>query len=103
MVDAIKAYIAAEDVDEKIEALRQAVGFEGTHSIIDIPSTAALTRVEGEEIVHRFGSEPPALAAVRAAAMDLTDLVHQRFCAVWLTAIDEHGAAWICFVGVSGD
>ena len=76
---------------------------ENAVSIIDIPSTANLIPVQDDELSSRFGAVPPRLAAVRESAIDLTQLVHTRFWAVWLVAQDDNDKSWICFVGVSGD
>jgi hypothetical protein len=102
-LQALDQFVAATDLDEKIEALRRAVGFEGTHSIIDLRSVDALQRIEDVQLVRRFGTLTPKVAAVRVASDELTSLVTARFGAVWLVALDECGAACVCFVGVSGD
>lgn len=104
-LDAIDQLVAARDVDVDvvIEALRRAVGFEGTHSVIDLPSVHALRRLDDAEVARRFGTPTPTVAAVRATSDELASLVTARFSAVWLTAVDENDASSVCFIGVSGD
>jgi hypothetical protein len=103
LLAAIDDYVAATDDHARIDALRRAVGFEGTHSIIDLESTDRLERVDDEELVRRFGTTTPSLVAVKKAATALESLVRARFRAVWLVAVDGNGARWFCVSGVSGD
>lgn len=97
----IRRFVESQDLDQKIEALRQAVGFEGTHTVIDIAGVEGLTQLSREEVVERFGVESPTVDAVREAQEELQSRI-DRFSAVWLLA-DNHGEQVICFIGVSGD
>ena len=105
LVRGIRRYQAAGTLDERIEALRLAVGFDGTHCVIDLPSTDALERVPADVLLRRFGTVLPPPEPVGELMDGVLDLVSKRgrFQAVWLVAEDAAGERWIVFVGISGD
>ncbi len=100
-ITGIEAYAAAEGEDARIEALRVAAGFEGTHSVIDLESTRDLEPLDRDALQARFGTVRPSLDEALAQAMELADRIG-RFAGLWFLAgeaPDEH----VVFVGVSGD
>ena len=100
---AIHRYIAAPDVDQQIEALRVAAGFEGTHSVIDIPTVEQLSPVPAIELIAHFGHDRPNLEAVRSHGHELENLVRSPGSGVWFEAQDGIGADFWVIVGISGD
>ena len=65
LIEAIEKYIKADSLDQKLEYLRQAVGFEGTHSILDIPNKESLIPCPTEALLNIFGAIRPAIASIK--------------------------------------
>lgn len=100
---AILRYKTAQNIDARIEALREAVGFDGTHSVIDIASANDLFQAATLDLIAHFGTDLPDIATVRAFGYELENLVQARFTGIWFEAQDENQAIFFVIVGVSGD
>ncbi|NJN22256.1 MAG: hypothetical protein HC812_15090 [Leptolyngbya sp. RL_3_1] len=100
---AINRYMTATDIDQRIEALRMATGFEGTHSVIDIPTVEQLSPVPEIELMARFDCAMPDLEAARCHGPELGSLVQSRGSAVWFEVQNDCEARFWVIVGVSGD
>lgn len=100
--EAIARYQAAQTVDEQVAALRLAAGFEGTHSVIDLPGVEALKPLDPQVLVAHFGTTQPDVATLRADGHGLETHVGDRGTGVWIRLQNREGD-WLAIVGVSGD